>query len=196
MYYYMSAESAKQGKNVIYLQSKIKLKGCEGLIAFPDIVEYIGDNPPTQPAYDIQKEVIYDKSEQPSEFHSYINGEWVVSNFYGYKTIIRDKFKKEKEAKIYSEIKISESEGIQFREKDILNILDCVSIIKLKLSSEKDTINWIMSDNSIKKITYEDIENLYKLYLIRKKKVVEKYILINQKIESAETETELIEITW
>lgn len=151
MFYYLGREELIHGNATVYMQIQSKIPNYKDIRNFGELVEYEGENIPSDWEYDTENDVLYSKSEKPSPFHKKIKGEWQVVDKDGFR-----KFCDENIDSIKTEILEYgfdyEIGGVKHRqrcrEKDITYMGTTMSfLIAAKLVGQEQTTDWYFEDN-------------------------------------------------
>ncbi|MDY2572670.1 MAG: hypothetical protein SOW67_01165 [Fusobacterium necrophorum] len=151
MFYYLKKERLKQGVAEVLFEVPTAIPNYKEITNFGELLEYEGENVPSDWEYDIENDVLYSRSEKPSPYHRKIDGQWQVVDKEGFQKFCEENIDKIK-AEILEYGFDYEIEGMKHRqrcrEKDITYMGTTMSfLIGAKLVGQEETTDWYFEDN-------------------------------------------------
>ena len=151
MFYYLKKERLKQGVAEVLFEVPTAIPNYKEIINFGELLEYEGENVPSDWEYDIENDVLYSRAEKPSPYHRKIDGQWQVVDKEGFQKFCEENIDKIK-AEILEYGFDYEIEGMKHRqrcrEKDITYMGTTMSfLIGAKLVGQEETTDWYFEDN-------------------------------------------------
>lgn len=134
------------------------------------------------------------KIEKPSIYHKWVDGKWVV-DLKELKLIKRDELKVIRDEKISEDIEV-EGSWYQVRDQDLQKFfLKKIEVdLHPELRSKKEA--WILADNTVKEIDFNDIEKVLAAYGNRQRELFYSFGLLLHQLEYAQNEEQIKEIQW
>lgn len=154
MYFYLEKNSLLNGQIVVIFQTENQIQNYKEITNFGELVEYSGDNIPTNWEYSQSEDMLYDINDKPSPYHILKNKKWIVEDKEGFKDYCFKNIDKIK-VEILEYGFDYEIEGVKHRQrcrdKDIsLMGTTMTFLIGEKLTTgNSGTQNWYFEDNFI-----------------------------------------------
>lgn len=163
MYFYIKKDSLVVGRDItVVFQTETAIPNYKQITNFGELVEYNGDNIPSDWEYSETEDTLYSAKEKPSPYHILKNKQWVVKDKEGFKAYCFKNIDKIK-ADILEYGFDYEIEGRthrqRCRDKDISlmgTIMTFLLAKKLILNAD-DTACWFFEDNFQKKMDLKEI---------------------------------------
>lgn len=158
MFYYLQKEALKSGEVVVVLQTKTAIPNYKEIVNQGELVEFEGDNLPSQWEYNEQEDYLYDVKDKPSPYHILKNKEWVVQDIEGFKKYCNENIDKIKAETLEYGFDYNGHRQI-IREKDI-NLLNSnalsLFLSKAVLGKDEEAL-WVYQDNFKQKMNLVEI---------------------------------------
>lgn len=85
MYYYLKKDALLNGEVQVIFYTENQIPNYKEISNFGELVEYYGENIPSDWVYDAENDVVFAESDRPSPYHVYIQGTWIIKDKEGYK---------------------------------------------------------------------------------------------------------------
>ncbi|MDY2573609.1 MAG: DUF4376 domain-containing protein [Fusobacterium necrophorum] len=142
--------------------------------------------------YFVDNKVVELKANQKIENNKIID---ILSEIDYLKEKKREELKEVRDKKIYENLEVKES-VFQVRKQDLENFF--LKKIEADFNPELKTKeeNWILADNSFKKVNFEDIKEILTAFGERKREIFKHFGKLSVELEKAENIEKIEKITW
>ena len=132
--------------------------------------------------------------EQPSKYHKWNGKTWEV-NIEEVKEMKRQELKCIRDRKIYENLEVKGS-VFQVRKQDLEKFFLKKIEADFNPGLKEQKENWILADNSFKAIDFNDIQDIFKAFGERQRKLFQYFGKLSIQLQQAQTWEEIEKITW